>query len=223
MQEFIQLRQAIDTLIEDAKACLQKKSNSDALERIEHALLLLPKLKEIATSEQLEIVAKRASILDALMNPAIYKVVDTNQKKRTATRGMPCCIYTIKNKKDLDKAYKNGKSGSYTENKAWRTGLDHFIDAKNMGAYLPIVFADADSIWELLYWAKLTEVKILINTNKEIKSHDVTQYSFQDMKRYPKKDPPYNYTDLILDKTGERIQEGFIRPYAICRIPNYLK
>lgn len=133
------------------------------------------------------------------------------------------CIYAIKAVKDLNEAYKNGKMGTFLEEKAWREGREHFKDARNEDTYLPIIFADAGSIWELLYWAKLTNVEILPNINKQSKSKSMTRYSFKDMQRYPKRKTPYSMTELIVNSTGKPISEGFIRSYSICVRPQYLK
>jgi hypothetical protein len=123
----------------------------------------------------------------------------------------------------LSAAFKNGGKGTFTEGKPWSTGLELFKDAKNEDKDLYIIFANADSIWDLLFYAKLTEIEILPNTDKENNSKSMTRYSFDEMKRYPKKNPPYDKTDLLLDSSGEGISEEFIRPYAICRKPDYLK
>jgi hypothetical protein len=227
IEEFKQMREAIDSLIDEAKLWIQKKSNTESMERIESASELLQKLKQMATNEQLWSVARRESTLKALTDYIIdLKSIGQATIKQDGGKknsGNKCCIYAIKKKKDLDEAYKNGKMGTFIEDKTWRAGFELFEDAVHENTYLPIVFANAESIWELLYWAKLTKVKILPNTHKQSKSNLMTQYSFKDMQRYPKKYPPYNITDLTLDSTGEPIKEGFIKSYAICRKPKCLK
>jgi hypothetical protein len=66
MQEFLQTRVAIDTLIDETKISIQKKSLSESMVRIEQARGLIQKLKQISTSEQTAIVAKRESTIESL-------------------------------------------------------------------------------------------------------------------------------------------------------------
>jgi len=143
---------------------------------------------------------------------------------RVKSSGGKCCIYAIKAVKDLNKAYRNGKQGTFdSEEKPWTTGLKLLKDAISENGFLPVVFADAGSTWDLLYWAKLTKIEIFPNKNIKSKSKWMTIYSFQDMRRYPKGKPPYNKTDLIVDSTGKPMGEGYIKSYVICRRPGYLK
>ena len=146
---------------------------------------------------------------------ALQKVKSSNGEKQ-------CCIYAIKTLSDLKASFKNGGKGTFTEGKPWSTGRELFKDAKNEDKNLYVVFANADTTWDLLYYAKLTIIEILPNTDKKGKSKDMTRYSFEGMKRYPKRNPPYNKMDLLVDSTGEGIPEGYIKSYAICRKPSYL-
>lgn len=227
MQDFVHTREEIDTLIDEVRSLLQKKSVNDASDRIKQAREILHKLKLMATNEQHGIVAKRVSILDALAKSADTqfsgRMAITEKGNRIKLSGRQCCIYAIKAVKDLNNAYKNGKKGMFIEDKPWSTGLNLCTAALNENTYLPVVFADAGSTWELLYWAKLTNVEIFPNTNKQSKSKFVTRYSFQDMRQYPRRKPPYNIADLILDSTGEAIKKGYIKSYAICRKPECLR
>ncbi len=60
MQEFLQIRETLDCLIDEAKSRIQKKSIADPREPIEQAQELINKLKQVATAEQQSFVAKRA-------------------------------------------------------------------------------------------------------------------------------------------------------------------
>ena len=144
------------------------------------------------------------------------------QKVKGSNGGKQCCIYAIKTLSDLKAAFKNGGKGTFTEGKPWSAGRELFKDAENEDKNLYVVFANADTTWDLLFYAKLTKIEILPNTDKKGKSKDMTRYSFEKMKRYPKRNPPYNKMDLLVDSTGVRIPEGFIKSYAICRKPAYL-
>jgi len=66
MQEFLRVRVAIDSLIDGTKLSIQQKSVCDSLGQIEQARGLVQKLKQMSTSEQASIVAKRESTIEAL-------------------------------------------------------------------------------------------------------------------------------------------------------------
>ena len=66
MQDFLRIRVAIDSLIEGTKLSIQQKSISDSLEQIGQARELVQKLKQMSTSEQAAIVAKRETTIEAL-------------------------------------------------------------------------------------------------------------------------------------------------------------
>jgi hypothetical protein len=66
MQDFLRVRVAIDSLIDGTKLSIQQKSVSDSLEQIETARGLVQKLKQMSTSDQAAIVAKRESTIEAL-------------------------------------------------------------------------------------------------------------------------------------------------------------
>jgi len=66
MQEFLRIRVAIDSLIDGTKLSIQQKSISNSMEQIEQARELIQKLKQMSTSDQVGIVAKRESTIAAL-------------------------------------------------------------------------------------------------------------------------------------------------------------
>ena len=66
MQEFFKIRVAIDSLIDGTKLSIQQKSISQSMEQIEKARELIQKLKQMSTSDQTAIVAKRESTIEAL-------------------------------------------------------------------------------------------------------------------------------------------------------------
>lgn len=66
MQDFSRTRVAVDSLIDETKLSLQKKFITESLEQIEKARELIQKLKQMSTSEQTAIVAKRESTIEAL-------------------------------------------------------------------------------------------------------------------------------------------------------------
>ena len=66
MQNFILTRVAIDSLIDGTKLSIQNKSISESMAQIEQARELIQKLKQMSTSDQDAIVAKRKSTIEAL-------------------------------------------------------------------------------------------------------------------------------------------------------------
>jgi len=93
VQEFIRVRGAIDSLIDRVKESIKGKSRSESLEQLEQARGLVQELKQMATTHQADIVAKRettiASLTDIAGNmkkPAIRK------KSATATSGQAATL-----------------------------------------------------------------------------------------------------------------------------------
>ena len=66
MQEFLRIRVAIDSLIDGTKASIQKKSLSESIEQLEQARGLIQQLKQMSTSDQAAIVAKRETTIESL-------------------------------------------------------------------------------------------------------------------------------------------------------------
>jgi len=70
MQEFRRVRVAIDSLIDGAKESIQKKSLSETMEQLEQARGLIQELKQMATNDQTDIVAKREQTVASLTDIA---------------------------------------------------------------------------------------------------------------------------------------------------------
>jgi hypothetical protein len=82
MQEFFKIRVAVDSLIDGTKLSIQQKSIPDSMEQIEKARELIQKLKQMSTSDQTAIVAKRESTIEALA-VNVGKIKKAPGKKRT--------------------------------------------------------------------------------------------------------------------------------------------
>jgi hypothetical protein len=70
MQNFLRIRVAIDSLIDETKLSIQQKSVADSMEQIERARELVQKLQQLSTSDQEAIVAKRKATIEALAENA---------------------------------------------------------------------------------------------------------------------------------------------------------
>lgn len=95
------------------------------------------------------------------------------------------------------------------ENKPWVTGEKLWRAAVAADMKLPIVFADARDTRRLVAWAWIASIEI---------RDGGTAYRITD----PQPLRGRSQQDLILHATGEPIQPGFIRPYAICKTPDFV-
>jgi len=87
MQEFLRIRVAIDSLIDDTKLSIQNKSVSESMQQIEQARGLIQRLKLMSTSDQAGIVAKRETTIESLsLNAGKIKIRKTSGKK-ASTKG----------------------------------------------------------------------------------------------------------------------------------------
>ncbi len=80
---------------------------------------------------------------------------------------------------------------------------------------MPIIFAAAEVIDGLIYYAFLNA----ININEDKPSTPITTYHFEDLTPIEHKQP---LRALVLKSTRKPLDENFIRPYAICYTPDFL-
>jgi len=80
MQEFTRVRAAIDSLIDGTKESIKRKSLSESMKQLEQARGLIQELKQMSTTDQAAIVAKRETtvaglteIAGKIKTPAIKK------------------------------------------------------------------------------------------------------------------------------------------------------
>ena len=81
MQNFVRTRVAIDSLIDGTKLSIQNKSISESMEQIEKARELIQQLKQMSTSDQTAIVARRESTIEDLAIIAADKLKKVPLKK----------------------------------------------------------------------------------------------------------------------------------------------
>lgn len=120
------------------------------------------------------------------------------------------CIYTIKSSSDLEGAAANGGYGRFQQRRNWQSGKRLLEEARRSGKRLPIVFAPAEATFRLFGWGLVDDII----------PGPTTTYSFSSMERF--ENPPLKST-LKKARDGERLNKWFIRPYAICRTPTYLR
>jgi hypothetical protein len=66
MQEFLRVRVAIDSLIDEIKESIKRKSLSESMEQLEQARGLIQVLKQMSTTDQAAFVAKRETTTESL-------------------------------------------------------------------------------------------------------------------------------------------------------------
>lgn len=120
------------------------------------------------------------------------------------------CIYTIANQARLVAVGSKRGKGSFREGKPWVTGRRLFSEAQRQQLRMPVLFGDATDCRRLCHWGILTSIRI---------GPDGTRYAVEDLRQFTRRRSPQ---ELTLRSTGERIAAGFIRPYAICRTPQFL-
>jgi hypothetical protein len=76
---------------------------------------------------------------------------------------------------------------------------------------MAVVFGDATDCSRLIYWGILTNV---------VAGDGETRYWVKSMRMIRGAHCPQ---ELVLRSTGKKIAPGFIRPYAICKKPSFLR
>jgi len=91
MQNFLRTRVAIDSLIDGTKLSIQNKSMTESMEQIEQARELIQKLKQMSTSDQAAIVARRESTIEdlAIITAGKLKKVPSKKGRTKATLVLP--------------------------------------------------------------------------------------------------------------------------------------
>jgi hypothetical protein len=121
------------------------------------------------------------------------------------------CVSTIVGKKRLDEFALTGLA-KLTEAREWKTVVTLLEDARKNGERFPVILSDAAYNSEpLLLWGVLQRL--------EIKDGSTT-VELTDIQCVPGK---HRRQDLALRSTGKNIKAKFIRPYAICFTPDFLK
>jgi hypothetical protein len=119
-------------------------------------------------------------------------------------------VYTILHPDKLKQFERKSASGHASEKRRWTRGKQLLEEARAEGLRMPILFADATDCSRLLYWAELDSILL---------GRSGTRYSFHSLRLLRGEHSPQ---ELRLCSTGKRIAKGFIRPYALCKTPEFL-
>lgn len=117
-------------------------------------------------------------------------------------------IYLNRRPDDLQKA-DHGESASdeLIEHKNWSTGHKLWMEAKEAGCELPLIFGYEAP---LEYWAVARDILPFENS---------TRYRFAHLNKVT---GGYRRRDLVLVSTGKLLSDQFIRSYAIVETPAFL-
>ena len=95
-----------------------------------------------------------------------------------------------------------------TQYKPFRTAK-LFAQANADGELMPIIFSDATFCIRLIFRGILTDIEVADRS---------TKLTFGPLKRIHGK----RTQELVLRHTGKQIADNYIRPYAVCRTPEWL-
>ncbi len=128
-------------------------------------------------------------------------------KKLTAAK----CVYTILHPDRLAEAATLRGPSTFAIKQRWVTGCALFQAAEAAGEALAILFGDATDCSRLIYWGLLQGVNV---------SDEDTHYTAFPIRAFRAQHRPQ---ELVLGNSGENIADGFIRAYALCRTPDFLR
>ncbi len=123
-------------------------------------------------------------------------------------------VYTIVHVDDLKRIHGEGGAGTISENKKWVSGARLFHEAQAAGQRMAIIFADAATTWNLLYYGLLTKVEVLGETMR-----GPTRYSFEKLTPIT---PPVPKSVLLKKNDGLPLSDDHIRPYVLVNTPAFV-
>jgi len=116
-------------------------------------------------------------------------------------------IYVNASSERLRAASRGGEPSSViTEKKRWVTGYKLFLQARDRGEELPLIFAQYTP---LTFWAVARDITV---------GESTTDYQFAHLTALQRR----RRSDLIVASTGAPLPDEFIRSYAIIRTPDFL-
>jgi hypothetical protein len=133
------------------------------------------------------------------------------KKPTMITKFSEHCIYTIVRPDRLAEAARNGGPTPFRESKPWVTGYKLWQKAQAASVGFPILLGDATDCSRLTHWGLLTNVRIKGAT---------THFTVDRVRRLHKVHKPQ---ELELRSSGKHIKPNFIRPYAICCTPRFVR
>jgi hypothetical protein len=137
-------------------------------------------------------------------------------QKRAVSGIAETCVYTIVHTDRLKAAYAAGGQGTFEEGRRWVTARRLLAVARGVGRRVPVLFAAAEDTTDLIYFGWLEDV--VLGT---VGAGRATIFRVSGLKPFPK---PYSKkTSLVVVSTGKSIPASHIRPYVLCRTPEFLR
>jgi hypothetical protein len=137
-------------------------------------------------------------------------------EKRAVPRIAETCVYTIVHTDRLKAAYAAGGQGTFEEGRRWVTARRFLAVARGAGRRVPVLFAAAEHTAHLIYFGWLEEVVL-----GAVGAGRATTFRVSGLKPFPKPHP--KKTSLVVESTGKPIPASHIRPYVLCRTPEFLR
>jgi hypothetical protein len=168
----------------------------------------------------LEVARSGASMEEVVQTASAFRRLHGLEKRLTGPIPGPApedselsdrCVYTIAHRDKLEAALGKAQSATLRESRRWTTAAEIVRSETEAGRAVPILFADAADCSVILYVGLLREVSI---------DASGTAYTFERLARLRGRHRPQ---DLRLLESGRNIAPGFIRPYALCRAPAFLR
>ena len=123
--------------------------------------------------------------------------------------------YTILHRDKLDQFYRDGGTGNATEGRAWVTISRFFHDGQKTGERVPVLFADAATTQGLIYFAFLTDVRVMGANNE-----GPTLIAFEGLTPIEGEPPK---STLIKRNGNSPLKDSSIRPYSIVYTPDFIR
>ena len=123
------------------------------------------------------------------------------------------CVYTIRHPDELQKCARLAKSGStctLSEQKRW-VAAHKLWEQCEPGQRMAVIFGDATHTSHLIFFAELKKVAV---------KDGHTDYTIENLKKFRGE---HRKMELVLRSSGKKISPNFIRPYAICKTPDFLR
>jgi hypothetical protein len=120
-------------------------------------------------------------------------------------------IYTMRHSSTLQEHAAKGGSDTLHERKTWRTGYRLWQQAVKDQLPMPLIFSGAEASTGLIYWGLIDAIEVNDGT---------TTCRYSDLQPI---DPPRPLSALRLRSTGRSMSEDYIRPYAICHTPDFIR
>jgi hypothetical protein len=126
------------------------------------------------------------------------------------------CVYTIAHTDTLAHAHQAGGIATFHEGRRWATAEQLLAVARNQGLRVPVVFAAAEYTTDLIYFGWL-EAVVLGTEGAAHRTTFLVSGLTPCRKPFPKK------TSLVVASTGRSIPSSHMRPYVLCRTPEFVR